>query len=225
VKKRFLEEGDELGIDWERWADGLPHRLKRKRDFADVHPRLVREAAKNYAGRTQKGVQSVADRARKNKYVWVQFADHEIRIGEPCPCGGRRLLRVHPFFARCADCKAQLLLAPKLVEDAGVDLIEDAEDDDERPEPGDLLLELSDVHLARIQRIGDREVYRGYGRRGSSPMLLIVHFRAARGERLSKDRALDRVVGVQMLPFQQLSDLVDESALTDRSESEWDLVL
>lgn len=31
-------EADDLGADWERWADGRAFRLKRKRDFADVDP-------------------------------------------------------------------------------------------------------------------------------------------------------------------------------------------
>jgi DNA-directed RNA polymerase subunit RPC12/RpoP len=121
VKVRNLAEDDDLGLPWEKWADGMPHRLKRKRDFPDIDPDIVREAAKNAARRMGKAVQAQQDKMTRNgatKYVWVQFADYEVRIGEPCKCGSRRLLRVHPFFARCAACDARILLAPRRTDDS-----------------------------------------------------------------------------------------------------------
>jgi hypothetical protein len=229
VKKRFLAEDDELGIAWERWSDGLPHRLKRKRDFGDVDPELVREAAKNAAKRMGKGVQAQFDKMgpkNASKYVWVQFADHEIRIGDPCKCGGRRLLRVHPFYARCMECGAQLLLAPKRIEDSeGIESADADEDgDEERPQPGNLLRELAGVHLARLEHIDDRETYRGYAKLGGTPVLVFAQFRATAGESLRPANVYDRVVAVQVLPLRQLEGLLDTSALM-ASGAEWDLVL
>jgi hypothetical protein len=226
--KPYLAEGDELGLPWERWSDGLPHRLKRKRDFGDIDPELVRAAAKNAAKRMGKAVQAQPDRMlpdSKSKYVWVQFADHEIRIGEPCKCGGRHLLRVHPFFARCTDWGAQLLLAPKRdAEIDGVESADDDEDEDDRPQPADLLRQLTDVHLAKVERTDDRETYRGYARLGKTPMLLIAQFRAERGEQLAPKHAFDRVAAVQVLPLRQLGGLLDASAFMDPN-AEWDLIL
>lgn len=229
MRKSYLAEGDELGLPWERWSDGLPHRLKRKRDFGDIDPELVRAAAKNAAKRMGKAVQAQPDRIMadgKSKYVWVQFFDHEIRIGDPCKCGGRNLLRLHPLFARCTQCGAQLLLAPKRNEEAeGIESAdEDDEDEDGRPQPADVLRELTDVHLARLERTGDRETYRGYCRLGKTPMLLIAQFRAEPGERLAAKDAFDRVAAVQVLPLRQLGGLLDASALTNPN-AEWDLIL
>lgn len=219
------DEG-ELGLPWERWADGLPHRLKRKRDFGDIHPELVRRAAKIAAKRMGKAVQAMPDKMipeNANKYVWVQFADYEIRVGEPCKCGGRRLLRVHPFFARCTQCGAQLLLAPPK-RGAGAEGVESAdnEDDEDRSEPGDLLRELSDIHLARLERVDDCEIYRGYGRLEDTPVLVIAHFRAAAGG-LEPEQAFDGVAAVQVLPLRQLAGLLDTSTLMDPN-AEWDLI-
>ena len=111
--KQRLAEGDELGVPWEKFADGLPHRLKRNRDFPDMNPKAVRQAARNAAKRMDKAVQVLPDRMGKNrsKFLWVQFADYEIALGEPCRCGGRRILRLHEFFGRCAACNALILFA------------------------------------------------------------------------------------------------------------------
>jgi hypothetical protein len=231
------DEG-ELGIPWERWADGLPHRLKRKRDFGDVDPAIVRVAAKYAAKRMGKAVQVLPDKMLPNsssKYLWVQFADHEIRIGEPCKCGGQHLLRVHPFFARCSRCNAQLLLAPKKKTDetTGIDSLDEEEDEGDegdeeyeegRPQPEGLLRQLSDVHLARLEQAGDREIYRGYGRLGTTPVLLIAQFRAAPHELLDAEQAFDRVAAVQVLPLRHLNGLLDTSALMGPA-TDWDLVL
>jgi hypothetical protein len=228
VRKTYLAEGNELGLPWERWSDGLPYRLKRKRDFGDIDPELVREAAKNAARRMGKVVKSKPDAmmpGNRSKYLWVQFADHEIRIGDPCKCGGLHLLRVHPFFARCTSCGAQLLLAPKGNAQAdGLESADDDEDADDRPQPADVLRKLADVHLSQVERTGDRETYRGYCRLAKTPMLLIAQFRAEPGERLAADNAFDRVAAVQVLPLRQLGGLLDASALTDPG-AEWDLIL
>jgi hypothetical protein len=110
VKRKFAE-GEELGVPWEDYADGMPHRLKRNRDFPDLSPFIVRQAARNAAKRMNKAVQAAPDRLGKNKskFLWVQFADYELDVGEPCKCGGRRILRFHQLFGRCAACNALIL--------------------------------------------------------------------------------------------------------------------
>jgi hypothetical protein len=226
VSNAYLTEDGDLGLPWERWSDGLPHRLKRKRDFPDIDPEFVRRAAKIAAKRMGKAVQAQPDRMTKDKskYVWVQFFDHEIRVGDPCKCGGRNLLRLHPVFARCTECGAQLLLAPKRNQEAEGIEADDDEGDDEGPQSADILRELTDVHLAQLERAGDREIYRGYARVGKTPMLLIAQFRAEPGEPVAANNAFDRVAAVQALPLRQLGGLLDASAFTDPN-AEWHLIL
>ena len=235
MKERFLSEGDDLGLPWERWSDGLPHRLRRNRDFPDIEPELVREAAKVAARRMGMGVQAAIDRmsVRKgapSKALWVQFTDHEIRLGDPCKCGGRRIVRIHPSFARCDSCGASLVLAPPKsrwkVEK--VDVLDEDEEEEiaeiGRTDPEALLREFRDVHLRRVEHVEGRETYRGYARLGDEPALLLVQFRADPGERISNEEAYDRAAAVQVVPLRQIRDVVDRDALMDPAAG-WDLVL
>ncbi len=232
LKRRYLDEGDELGVDWERWADGRVWHLKRKRDFPDVHPNLAREAVLNAAERMGKAVQSIRDRRTPTSpYVWVQFADHEIGLGDPCPCGSRRLFRLHTYFARCAECNAQLILSKASVM-AADDAIEPAPDDSGLDEDEDdsllgsaALRRLKDIRLSRLKRSGERDVYRGYALDGTTLVLLIVEFHLGPGESLEPEDVLDRAASVRAIPFDQVDGLVDTSVLLSRRESEWDLVL
>lgn len=227
LKRRYLPEGEELGVHWERYADGHPWRLKRKRDFGDVNPQLAREAAVNAAARMGKAVQAVKDRRFPEKYMWVQFADHEIGLGEPCPCGSRKLLRLHTYFARCPACHALLLLSKSSVALAEGDEDEQPEEESEAPagQAATLLEQLEDVRLSRIRRSGEREVYRGYGIRGGTLVMVIAEFAAAPNEPLDPEEALDRAADVHVVPMSQLEDLLDTSILVGRDEAEWDLVL
>ena len=174
-----------------------------------------------------KAVQAVKDKRFPEKYMWVQFADHEIGLGEPCPCGSRRVLRLHTYFARCPQCHAQLLLSPASVALADGDEDEHVEDEAEAPagSAAARLERLTDVHLSRIRRSGEREVYRGYGEHDGTLVLVIAEFDAAAHEPLEPEIALDRAAAVQVVPLNQLDDLLDPSSLVRRDESEWDLVL
>jgi hypothetical protein len=100
-------------VDWERLADGLPHRLRRGRDYPDIPPQTLRQEAMDAAKDMNKAVKVLADKTGKGKKstMWVQFADYELGVGEPCRCGGRQILRFHQYFARCAACNAQILFA------------------------------------------------------------------------------------------------------------------
>jgi hypothetical protein len=110
--RRQLAEGEELEVQWERFADGLPHRLRRNRDYPDFNLKTIRQSAMDAAGGMNKVVRVLSDRTglgKKRSYVWVQFADYELLVGQPCKCGGRQILRFHQFFGRCAACNAQIL--------------------------------------------------------------------------------------------------------------------
>jgi hypothetical protein len=212
--KRRLPVGADLGVQWDKWADGRAWRLKRKRDYADVASEILREAASNAADRMGKAVRTVEDRYFPEKYVWVQFADHRIKIGDPCRCGSRRILRLHTHFGRCPECNARLILAK-------------GADEEERKEarPVRLLRELEDVHLARREQTDEVEIYRGYARQEETgtPVLLLAGFRAD-PEELTAEQVYDRIDSIQVVPFQQLTDLFDPASLWSGDESDWDLV-
>lgn len=104
-----LEE--DLGMPWGRWADGRLWRLKRGKHY-DADSRLVIAAARSAAKQMGKAVRTSKEQSGKlYEYVWVQFADGEIFVGEDCPvCGATELERLHPAEARCPTCKSVLIL-------------------------------------------------------------------------------------------------------------------
>jgi len=127
VKRQRTDENDDLGLPWHKLADGLPHRLKRSRDFPDTDQKAVRKAATRAANKMQKVVRVVPDKMARNRddFLWVQFADYEINLGDPCRCGGRQILRFHEYFGRCVACNAQLILvSPDAVESEAEDMYE-----------------------------------------------------------------------------------------------------
>jgi hypothetical protein len=209
----------ELNIDWERWADGRARRLKRRRDFPDVEPALIREDADAAAKRMGRGVVTAKDRFLPDKYLWVQFSNHRIAPGQPCVCGSWRLLRVHANFLRCPDCRALITIS----ED------EETEEDRERA-AARRLRKLSHVHLEHRGQSGDREVYRGHARMDGTPVLLWAEFRLKpREDRLEEEVIFDRVVAVQTVPLPELTELFDSdetdvAKLWNGREPDWDFV-
>lgn len=203
---------EDLGVDWERWADGRAFRLKRKRDFADVDPGRARDAAEVAAERMGKVVQTTRDKQFPKKYVWVQFADARVKLGDPCPCGSRRLLRLHRQYARCPECNRFLLLSK----------VGDAEEKAPRAER--TLRELSDVHLARRGQDGDLDLYRGYGRLEGTPVFLLARFTVEPEQApVTPEDAFDRVANVQVVPFEELEEFGDLAPLEHANG--WDLRL
>ena len=212
AKRRLLEAQDELGVDWERWADGRAWRLKRNRHYGDVDPTMAMEAAANAARRMGKAVQTTRDRMFPEKAIWVQFADGRIRTGDPCECGSRRLYRLHPNFLRCPQCHKLLLES-------------DSTDDGEFGTRASFRLrKMTGVHLTRFERTGDNDLYRGFGESEGKPVVVLAEFRAAEQDPVTPVDAYDRIVKLQSLPFDGFSDLFDLSALRGDAP-EWDLVL
>jgi hypothetical protein len=211
---------DDLGVDWERFADGRARRLKRKRDFPDVDPARVRADANAAAKRMGKAVLTVRDKMIPHKYLWVQFADHKIGPGEPCPCGSRRLLRLHANFLRCPQCRALILLSNEI----------EIEEEAKESRATRTLRGLTDVHLQRRGQSGDLEVYRGHALQDGVPVFLLVDFRLKpREDRLSAKDLFDRAVFVRVVPLPELNDLfgtqaTDIAALWAGGEPDWDFV-
>ena len=211
AKKRLLEAEDELGVDWERVADGRPWRLKRKKHFGDVDPGMAMEAATNAARRMGKAVQTTRDRQSPKKYCWVQFADGRIRLGDPCSCGSRRFYRLHPHFLRCVECNRMLIQS-------------DSPNDEYESRAAFKLRKLSGVCLSRIDPTEEHEIYRGYGEWEGQPMLVRAEFEPEDGKSVTAEDAYQRIAKVEWLPFDGLSDIFDISALRGDAP-DWDLVL
>lgn len=100
---------DPTALPWEELADGRPRRLKRGKHYAG-DARMVERAARAAASEMGKGVVTTVERLAKWEYVWVQFADQSLELGDPCRCGGRVFGRFHASFAHCEACGAKTLL-------------------------------------------------------------------------------------------------------------------
>jgi DNA-directed RNA polymerase subunit RPC12/RpoP len=211
--------GDDLGIDWERWADGRPFRLTRNRHYPDADPAVVRADAVAAAKRMGKVVVTVRDRFIPRKYVWVQFADYRVGPGQPCPCGSRRLVRVHVNYLKCPECGAKLLLSDEV-----------EADDEQESRATQKLRTLMGVHLERRPGSEEFDHYRGYALKDGLPVLVWANFRLKpTEERIAQKDVFERVATVQTVPFTELSELFDAdhpdvSSLWNGNEPEWDFV-
>ena len=100
-------------LDWERFADRRPRRLKRGKHFVG-EPKILQREAEHAA----KGMGKVAlvstDQQGKWGYVWVQFVDAVVNEGEPCPvCDSYELLKLTTDVIRCPSCDSMLEFKPR----------------------------------------------------------------------------------------------------------------
>jgi ribosomal protein S27AE len=223
---------EDLGVDWSRWSDGRAYRLKRKKDFPNVDPGLARTACEQAATSMGKVARTVRDKMVPDKLIWVQFADAEIRVGEPCPrCGSRRILNLHADRGRCPECKAQLLLSQEGLES----LVEE----DEKGEGGEAetikprhraklaqnLRELENVHLQRSGEAGHNELYSGWGEKEGARFIVLAEFEPSEdGEEISLDNLDERVLRMKVVPAHLFEGLVDVNELAVRPDAHWDLI-
>lgn len=121
-----VEPGDELGLPWEKWADGRVHRLKKGKHFLRTS-KEVQEAAANASERIGRPVQVVADMWNDKSFVWLQFADAQIMEGEPCVCGSSMLERANPVHAVCRSCGSTVIVVKPKPERTVDPAIEDEE--------------------------------------------------------------------------------------------------
>jgi hypothetical protein len=220
-----LPEG--LGVDWSRWSDGRAYRLMKRRDFPNVDPGHARTACEHAALQMGKVARTARDKRVPDKMIWVQFAEFEIREGEPCPrCGSRRILRLHAGFGRCPQCETQMLLSQQGLE-------EQLDDEDEgrngpgrrqRTRMGDRLRALQNVHLERSGSTGEGELYNGYGERNADVLVILAEFDPG-DEELSPENMYDRIRLFKALPARLFDGVFDVDALAARPDSDWDLVL
>jgi hypothetical protein len=103
------------GLTWEDLAkERRPRRLTRGKHFTGDVRALQKEATA--AGRRLGcAVRTVRDDFLRFAYLWVQFADHEVPLGEPCPaCGSRELIRMHEQFGYCPRCRCSLAFSQRV---------------------------------------------------------------------------------------------------------------
>jgi ribosomal protein S27AE len=231
---------EDLGVDWSRWSDGRAYRLKRKKDFPNVNPGLARTACEEAATKMGKVARTVRDKMVPEKLIWVQFADAEIRIGEPCPrCGSRRILNLHADMARCPQCQAQLLLSNE-----GLEALDEDEDQDDgeveateemteeeaqavsrKTKSERLLHSLQNVHLQRSGEAGPNELYSGWAEDEGGRIILLAEFAPSpHGEELSLDNMDERILLAKKIPAHLLEGLVDVNELAVRPDADWDLI-
>ena len=103
------------GLTWDELVtERRPRRLKRGKHFrGDVrmfqHEAAVAARDRGYA------VRVVRDDFIKRAYVWIQFIDQDLPLGDPCGrCGSRELVRTHEHFGRCPRCDARVAFLPRL---------------------------------------------------------------------------------------------------------------
>jgi ribosomal protein S27AE len=176
-----------------------------------------------------KVARTVRDKMMPDKLIWVQFADAEIRVGEPCPrCGSRRILNLHADMARCPECKAQLFLSNE-----GLDAIDEQADSENGPTIGTAkrarlaqrLREVESVHLRRSGEAGHNELYSGWGEQEGARFIVLAEFEPSEdGEEISLDNVDERVVQVKVLPAHFFEGLVDVNELAVRPDADWDLI-
>ena len=103
-------------LDWERFADRRPRRLKRGKHFVG-DPKFLQREARNAAEEMGKVALVAKDQQGKWGYVWIQFLDAEINEGEPCPvCGARELLKLNNSAICCPSCGSMLAFIPRPLE-------------------------------------------------------------------------------------------------------------
>jgi hypothetical protein len=106
---------DDLGLPWERLGDGRVWRLKRGQHY-EVDTKALTRAAEVAAVRMGKVACVTSDRIPRirhwDDYAWIQFVDHAVTVGDPCPCGCREFIRRHPRYGHCLACGAHLMLTP-----------------------------------------------------------------------------------------------------------------
>jgi len=103
-------------LDWERFADRRPRRLKRGKHFVG-EPKILQREARHAAEEMGKVAIAAKDEQGKWGYVWIQFLDAEINEGEPCPvCGARELLKLNNSAICCPSCGSMLAFIPRPLE-------------------------------------------------------------------------------------------------------------
>ncbi len=214
------------GLTWDELAaERHPQRLKRGKHFrGDV--RMFQHEAAVAARNRGYAVRVVRDDFIKRAYIWLQFVDQELPLGEPCGrCGSRELVRTHEHFGRCPRCEARLAFLPRAV----------TADAPGAPGPASIRLDakverkerrwrqrrLSSFSNVRLvldpdQTNDEQELYLGRGDYEGEPLLLQVVYPLKDGARQphpdAPDDELHYVGWWQLAPFVRAQELgVDDT--------------
>jgi hypothetical protein len=102
------------------------------------------------------------DAANPTRFVWVQFADALLPLGQPCPrCDCRHLVQLNAEFARCSECGA-LLVIQRLPDAEDVEL-QQREAAHAAADSVQTLADYSDIRLSLAETDATRERFIGYG--------------------------------------------------------------
>jgi hypothetical protein len=220
-------------LSWTKLADGRAWRLKQGKHFL-AEPRAFDVEVQAAAARMGKVVRTLREELGKFNYLWVQFADHELQLGSPCPCGHTSQFRQHQFFGRCPHCGARLIyqlpkseLSAEQVALAASDAAALAEGDlpvsappptpqeehsEARVQKGQLDA-YTGVELERYETKPGRERWRGHGfdAKGRRVLLLVEYPLDERQERLrvpeNPGAYVHRLSAWPVDPFAELIDV------------------
>jgi hypothetical protein len=141
-----------------------------------------------------RGVHSLRDEiSARVQYLWIQFADFQIAVGEPCPRGHSTIVRVHPHHGHCATCGASFVFLGSV----------EPGDGDGAPTAGAIgqikgrrplstkrapLETLSDVQVFPYERTAELERCYGHGRdaQGERVLVLVDYLLDEEGHRREK---------------------------------------
>lgn len=201
------------GPDWRTLVSGRPWRLRRFRDFSDDVPTFV-QSVRRVAEEMGKGVVVVPDRLDPTRYVWLQFADGEIVLGDPCRCGSLRFERLAATLLRCRECESTFVQRQPPRQ---------ARPEERRPEPvedGGLSLDgFVEVRLARFQKSDASADYIGIATdRDRALTLVVVNVPLVDGAPVPDDAS--RIGILHRVTFMRPGI----GAAADRSKDEWDIV-
>jgi hypothetical protein len=193
-------------MTWGQVADGRVWRLKRGHQFqGDV--RLVTAEAIQVAHDQSRGVRVVRDELGTQQYLWVQFADQELRLGDPCRCGSRRIVRTHEHFGRCPACRATMTFRGST---AGIAKMAAPK------APKDDLRRFTDVELRQYEEPDDRERWCGHGisPTGEAVLMLVDYPLGPDGKRVDNPlRPGEPVYKLRTWPVDPFGAAIDLSLL------------
>lgn len=190
-------------VDWETIADGRVHRLKRGKHFSSTTSalRLEGHAA---AQRIGKALRTVKEENGDLQYLWIQFADHKLIRGQPCPCGGTELTLVHDDFAHCGTCGASIVFDSSALPRRSLET---------------QLAPYGDVRLARDDAESDetRERHYGLGTAAGEDVVVIVDYPLSHGERIPDPKSPgESLFGVGTVPLRHYERAQALGLLDDR---------
>lgn len=207
------------GLTWDEVARSRrPRRLKRGRQF-DGDLRAAERAAVAAADRMGMAVRCVRDDLRRVAYLWVQFVDCELPLGDPCPrCGGREIVKTHAHFARCEICDGRLVIVAPVAheEESEVERPTPAEEKSERKRRRLLERQLDSFDDVRLVFDADEsgeheEVWYGRARQRGEEVLIRVVYPLREGTRQPHpdrpDRELHYVAAWHLPPIERAAEL------------------